>query len=367
MIFVGDPRPRVARRQAELKRCFDQFLDEGRYVLGPGVSSFEQAFSRYTGISHTIGVANGTDAIELALRSVGVGAGDPVLTVANAGGYSTTALAAIGAVPLYVDVDSDSCCITLDAVVQSLPSRPKAVIATHLYGRVVPEISAIAELCRHQQIPLIEDCAQAHGARLAGRHAGGFGDVSCFSFYPTKNLGGLGDGGAVCTDQSAVAERCRQLRQYGWTSKYHVGQAGGRNSRLDELQARFLELFLDDLDQENQLRREIAVRYRQQLSHSEVLLPVQPADPQSHVYHLFVVQVVRGRDQLRAHLAQSGIQVDIHYPVPDHLQAVACCEAPVHCPVTEALASRLLTLPCYPYLRDDQLDHVINTVNDWSP
>ena len=250
MVFIGDPRPRVLRRQAQLLECFQNFLSEGRYVLGPGVLSFEQAFSTYVGTDHCVGVANGTDALEIALKGVGIQSGDLVVTSANAGGYSTAAIFAIGAVPHYVDVDPETCCLTLSSIEQSLINKPKAVVVTHLYGRTVPDIEAIADLCRRRQVLLIEDCAQAHGSRISGRCAGSFGDASCFSFYTTKNLGGLGDGGAICTSNLDVAECCRKLRQYGWDTKYRISLHGGRNSRLDELQARFLELFLPDLDQQ---------------------------------------------------------------------------------------------------------------------
>lgn len=365
MIFVGDPRPRVLRRQTDLKRCFEQFLKDGRYVLGSGVSSFEQAFSNYTGIKHCIGVANGTDALEIALRSIGIDSGDLVVTAANAGGYSTTAISAVKAIPHYVDVDPVTSCVTLEAIVTALASQPKAVIVTHLYGRIAPDIAKIADLCRRQKVLLIEDCAQAHGARLSNRHAGSFGDASCFSFYPTKNLGGLGDGGAICTAMDDVAERCRKLRQYGWNSKYHINLSGGRNSRLDELQARFLELFLADLDQENELRVAIASRYSKRLHHHDLLISPPPKDPCSHVYHLFVVKVKQGRDQLRSYLQQSGIHADVHYPVPDHLQAVASSSKAFNCPVTEELSNHLLTLPCYPYLTQAEQDFVIDTINQW--
>jgi len=366
MIFVGDPRPRAARLRADLLQCFDQFLADGRFVLGPGVASFEQAFSDYTGIRNCIGVANGTDAIELALSALGIGAGDRVATAANAGGYASTSLTAVGAVPLYIDVDPDTCCLSIGAVEHCLASRPRALIVTHLYGRIAPEISAIAELCRRHNVFLIEDCAQAHGSRIAGHHAGSFGDASSFSFYPTKNLGGLGDGGAVCTNDDAIAERCRQLRQYGWLSKYEVQHLMGRNSRLDELQARFLELFLADLDEENQKRIVLALRYHERISHPGLVLPAAPSGSSSHVYHLFVVQVRHNREHLQQHLKNQGVLSDIHYPIPDHLQGVHWATEEVRLPVTEDLAASVLSLPCYPDLESADQDQVIEAVNSWS-
>ncbi len=366
MFFVGDPRPRVARRKSELIQCFEHFLEDGRYVLGSGVSSFEKAFSRYIDMPHCIGVANGTDALEIALKSLGVDSGDLVVTAPNAGGYATTAISSIGAVPHYVDVDPETFCMSLSSVVQSLTKQPKAVVVTHLYGRTAPDIDAIAELCRTRQVLLIEDCAQAHGSCLLGRHAGSFGDASCFSFYPTKNLGGLGDGGAICTSNPDVADRCYQLRQYGWDKKYHIGLPGGRNSRLDELQARFLELFLKDLEHENQLRRLVAARYRAYLLHPMLTIPFEPKDSRSHVYHLFVVKVAQGRDNLITYLQKNEIFADIHYPVPDHLQQVAFTSDSFSCPVAEGLAGQLLTLPCYPDLSPDQQDFIIDIVNHWS-
>ena len=246
--------------------------------------------------------------------------------------------------------------------------RSKAVIITHLFGRLAPEIEAIAAFCQERQILLIEDCAQAHGARRQGRCAGSFGLASCFSFYPTKNLGALGDGGAICSGDAAVAERCRQLRQYGWERKYHSRLAGGRNSRLDELQARLLLIFLKDLDAENQQRVIVADRYHRQLQHPLLCLPPAPQDPEGHVHHLFVVQVAQGRDQLLKHLHSHGVMADVHYPVPDYAQP--CFEAsgpPPRCPETDMLAGRCLSLPCYPDLSPEEQDQVVGAVAAWQP
>jgi aminotransferase EvaB len=368
MIFVGDPRPRAARRLADLERCFQQFLLDGQYVLGSGVTGFEEAFSGYTRIPHCIGVANGTDALELALRSLGVGPGDGVATVANAGGYSSCAIHAIGATPVFMDVDAQSFCVTLATLQAVLSSQLKAVIVTHLYGRIVPEIAAIVAFCREHKILLIEDCAQSHGARWQGQHAGSFADASCFSFYPTKNLGALGDGGAVCTANLETAERCRQLRQYGWARKYHCQLAGGRNSRLDELQARILLLFLQDLDAENCRRIHVAARYRQLVHHPKLILPPPPEDPSSHVYHLFVVQVVAGRDDLLRHLRSQGVMADVHYPVPDYEQPIFESTIPkAFCPVTDYLAAHSLSLPCYPDLEPQDQDQVTTAIMSWVP
>jgi len=229
-------------------------------------------------------------------------------------------------------------------------------VLTHLYGRLAaPEV--VAKLCADAGVHLIEDCAQAHGAKLGDRRAGTFGVAGCFSFYPTKNLGALGDGGAIVTDDPRVADRVRRLRQYGWQAKYRSIDAGGRNSRLDELQAAVLTTKLPYVDAQNGRRREIARRYMQRISNRAIEVPAR--DGESDVVHLFVVRS-RDRDALAAHLRREGVQTDVHYPVPDHRQPVFGPRfATTKLPVTERLANEVLTLPCHPAMTDDEVSHVI--------
>lgn len=356
----------LARHGPALEQAAAQVIRSGYVILGPHVAAFEAAFARYCGCDHAVGVANGTDAIELGLRALGVTAGDEVALVANAAMYGTTALNAIGAKPVYVDVQADTACMDPAALQQALQAHPRirAVIVTHLYGRLA-DMAAIGELCAHADVAVFEDCAQAHGARDAdGRRAGSFGAAASFSFYPTKNLGAIGDGGMVTTSDDAVATRLKQLRQYGWSAKYSNSVAGGRNSRLDEIQAAMLQCLLPHLDSWNARRQAIAARYRSELKHTQIS-PLAQAPAGADVAHLFVVRSER-RDALRAHLDRHGIGNDVHYPIADHRQAVmreACADTRL--PVTEALCDSMLTLPCFPELTDEEVGRVIDACNSF--
>ena len=364
MIPINDLSARLARHAEAIDDAIRQVVDSGRWVLGPRVEDFERQFASYLGVCECVGVANGTDAIELALRALDVTPGTLVATVANAGMYATSALLAVGARPWFMDVDADSCLVTVAEVERALSAGARAVVVTHLYGWVVRDIVAIAELCRRFGVPLIEDCAQAHGATVDGRRAGSFGRAAAFSFYPTKNLGALGDGGAVATSDPELAWRLRQLRQYGWGSKYRVDVAGGRNSRLDEMQAAVLAALLPGLDSANERRRAIARTYGTGIRHPLVEAPLPGV---GDVAHLYVLRC-RSRQSLREHLSRAGIATDIHYPIADHRQPVfADRYAEVALEHTERLISEILTLPCFPELADQQVAAVINAVNGWSP
>lgn len=360
---INDLSARIGAYGTRIKAAAIRVIESGWLVLGPEVKQFEQSFAAYLGTAHCISLANGTDAIELALRALGVERGDCVATVANAGMYTTTALLAIGAEPFFLDVEVASRNTTLSEVERALAAGVKAVVVTHLYGLAVPQIRQIAECCARQGVPLLEDCAQAHGARVGGQRVGTFGDAASFSFYPTKNLGALGDGGAVVTGNGPVAERVTRLRQYGWTTKYHVEVGGARNSRLDELQAAILSVFLPDLDTANARRREIAGQYSAKIAHPDVSLPAQAGE--EYVAHLYVVQSAQ-RDALRAHLRDCDITADVHYPIPDYRQPVFGNRfESVRLENTELLSREILTLPCYPEMTDAQVGQVIDAVNAW--
>ncbi|WP_447585112.1 DegT/DnrJ/EryC1/StrS family aminotransferase [Pseudoxanthomonas mexicana] len=349
--------------QAELTTAATDVIRSGYYVLGPGVNGFESAFADYCGATHCIGVANGTDALELALKAVGVGPGDSVAVVANAAMYGTSAVLACGAQPVYVDVEAAGSTLCPQQLVATLQAyTPKAVIVTHLYGRLAA-VETLVRLCREHDVAVVEDCAQAHGARRNGNAAGSFGDIAAFSFYPTKNLGALGDGGAITTSNPALAQRARQLRQYGWSAKYTNALDGGRNSRLDEIQARMLHLMLPRLDGWNARRREIANRYSSAIDHPDIVVPATAGE--EYVGHLYVVHSTR-RGELRTHLETRGIQTDVHYPVPDHLQPChAGAYAHVRLPVTELQATTALTLPCFPELDNTEVQRVIDACNQF--
>jgi dTDP-4-amino-4,6-dideoxygalactose transaminase len=345
-----------------MRAACERVLDRGTFVLGAEVDAFERDFAGYCGVPHAVGVASGSDALELALRAVGVGPGDEVVTVANAGMYSTLAIRSIGAAPRYVDVDDD---LLMDPAALASRLRPsvKAVVVTHLYGRLAP-MAEILAAAGSRGIPVVEDCAQAHGARRGEVRAGGFGAAGCFSFYPTKNLGALGDGGAVVTREPAIAVRVRSLRQYGWGPKYRVELTGGRNSRLDELQAAFLRVRLPALDAENARRRAIVDAYAAGLHHPEIG-PPRTTGPDC-VAHLAVVRSPR-RDALRAHLAGRGIGSDVHYPVADHRQPGGAEADPAPLPVTERACDEVLSLPCFPGLADAEVAAVVDACNAWTP
>lgn len=363
-IPVNSLAQHLARYKEEILSASTRVIDSNWLVLGPELQNFERSFADYLGTDHCIGVANGTDAIELALRAFGVGPGDRVATVANAGMYTTTALMAIGANPVFMDVDLKSRNVSVDAVQMTLKSGVKAVVVTHLYGLITPDIEAIAKLCDQHNVPLLEDCAQAHGAAIGSRRAGSFGRAASFSFYPTKNLGALGDGGAIVTNHADIAEKVMLLRQYGWTTKYRVGMHGARNSRLDELQAAILSVFLPNLDESNRFRREIASQYSKTIKHPDVITP--PVYGNEYVAHLYVIRC-KNRDALRAHLQSHGIATDVHYPVPDHKQEIFGNQfAAESLPNTELLCDEILTLPCFPEMTPAQVEHVVTAINTWT-
>jgi dTDP-3-amino-2,3,6-trideoxy-4-keto-D-glucose/dTDP-3-amino-3,4,6-trideoxy-alpha-D-glucose/dTDP-2,6-dideoxy-D-kanosamine transaminase len=354
----------AARANADfnLKAATDRVIDSHWYVLGKEVERFEAGFAQHVGVAHCVSLANGTDALELALRGLGVKRGDLVATVANAGFYSGTALHRIGAVPLYVDVDEESLTLSLKALESALAERPAAVIATHLYGQLAA-MQDLGERCRKAGVPLIEDCAQSHGAARDGKRAGSFGDIACFSFYPTKNLGALGDGGAVTTGDSDLAARIRVLRQYGWSQKYTVSTPGGCNSRLDELQAAILSEKLLHLDRQNAQRRSIAKRYSDAFSNLALRRPVSTGE--DFAGHLYVLRV-DDRDAFRAHLKSLGVSTEVHYPVADHLQPAypgARTVGPLT--VTEAACRSVVSLPIFPGMTDEEVARVIEAVRSF--
>ena len=348
----------------ELRGACERVIASGWYVLGDEAARFERSFADYCGVGHCVGVANGTDALEIALRAADIQPGDKVITAANAGMYANIAITACAAEPVFVDVETTTMSMSPASLRAALVQRPRAVIVTHLYGR----LAAVEELvgaAREMDAIVVEDCAQAHGARRLGKRAGTFGDIGCFSFYPTKNLGALGDGGAIISNDKSFADRARQLRQYGWGRKYQCELSGGRNSRLDEMQAALLSVKLGWLDAQNDARRSIAQRYFDGIRNAHIT--TQRREGESDVVHLYVVRSPH-RNQLAAHLRNAGVQTDIHYPLPDHRQPIFALRfADTHLPVTEALADEILTLPCHPTLSEEEIAHVIDACNRFRP
>jgi dTDP-4-amino-4,6-dideoxygalactose transaminase len=360
---VNDLSRAIVQQRAALDEATAEVLDSGWVVLGPQVSAFEDELATYVGAAHAASVANGTDALTLALLALGCTTGDKVATVANAGGYSTTAIRGVGATPVYVDVDRRTALMTAETLAPALEMGVSVVVVTHLFGAMA-DVAAIVELCHSRGVKVLEDCAQSIGAERNGVRAGSVGDASAFSFYPTKNLGALGDGGAVCTSDPEVHASVRSLRQYGWDSKYHIGRPGGRNSRLDELQAAILRRRLPLLADGNERRRAVHRRYADALGADRVF----GTDDPSFVAHLAVLDVP-DRAAAAASLEAAGVGTDVHYPVPDHLQSVAGIDGlgvvAGSLPVTEELAGRILTVPCFPELTDDEVDRVCEVLASW--
>lgn len=357
----GDLKRQYEAIKAELDAAAARVLASGWYILGPEVRAFEEEFARYCGVRHAVAVGNGTEAIHLALTTLGVGFGDEVITVANAGVPGPAAIRQTGARPVYVDVDPQTYNLDPAQLERVITSRTRAILPVHLYG-CPAAMDAILEIARRHDLPVVEDCAQAHGALFNGRRVGSLGAAGCFSFYPTKNLGALGDGGMVVTDDDKLASRLRQLRQYGWERRYYATLPGGTNSRLDELQAALLRVKLQYLDHWNSERQRIARRYSAALAGAGIDLPAQP-DGSNHVFHLYVIRAAE-RDALRTRLAERGIGCDIHYPLPAHLQPafVDTAYPAGSLPETERLAGEVLSLPCYPELRDEEIEAVVAAI-----
>jgi dTDP-3-amino-2,3,6-trideoxy-4-keto-D-glucose/dTDP-3-amino-3,4,6-trideoxy-alpha-D-glucose/dTDP-2,6-dideoxy-D-kanosamine transaminase len=352
---VADPARAAAALRAELSDGFDRFLASGRYVLGPEHDAFEREFARFIGVRNCVGVASGTDALELALRAVWCREGDAIVTAANCGGYTTSAARRMGLRVRFADVDPDTLCLSRSTVETTLAEDVRAVVVTHLYG-LLADVEGIVAACRDRGIAAIEDCAQAAGARRDGRRAGTFGDAAAFSFYPTKNLAALGDGGAVVTNSDDVAERVRRLRQYGWDRKYEVSLSGGQNSRLDELQAAVLRIRLHRLDEWNARRRAIVRRYVAALARD--IGRFVAGEGEEYVAHL-AVAVVEDRERVRSALEAAGVGTDVHYPIADHHQpAWRDGYDDLRLPVTEHAVRHVLTVPCFPELSEAEIERV---------
>ena len=353
-IPFGDLSREVTELGSALDDTVRDVLARGRFILGDEVAAFEREFATWLGVPHAVGCASGTEAITLALMALGVGPGDEVVLPTNTCVPTASGIRMAGATPVPVDVLPDTLMIDPDAVRHALTRRTKAIVPVHLYGGPA-DLAPLVAL----GVPVVEDCAQAHGARYHGRAVGTFGALSCWSFYPSKNLGAYGDAGAVCTADAALAERVRRLRQYGQSSRYRHDEEG-LNSRMDELQATILRLKLRRLDGWNARRRTLAARYARALS--SVDTPVTTIGGES-VHHLYPILVER-RDALQAHLAAHSVQTLVHYPIPLHLQP---CYRAWGCgtgafPVAEAAADRLLSLPLFPQLTDDEARAVVAAI-----
>ena len=345
-----------------------QVIASGHYVSGPFLEQFEASLASYLGVNGAVGVGNGTDALILSMLASGVKPGNVVLTVANAGSYSTIAAKAIDAEPVFCDVNQENLQMSLETLEQTLSVcaesgiSPSALVITHLFGLLNPEIKEITNLARSKGIAVIEDCAQAIGARSAIGKAGSFGDVAAFSFYPTKNLGALGDGGAVVSNNSNLLKKVRALREYGWSNKYYIEMDGGRNSRLDELQAAILLYKLRTIDTQNQKRREIYGRYLSKLSNSfESFAPIT----EEYVAHLAVFAAKSSpRDKVLAQFEQMQVSTGIHYPTLDVDQRLELKYRDlVPLPISRKYVESIFTVPLFPEMTEAEVEAVATALS----
>jgi dTDP-4-amino-4,6-dideoxygalactose transaminase len=358
--FAGEPD---SLREEQLAACA-RVLQSGWWILGEEVSSFEREWADWLGVPHSVGCGNGLDAIEIGLRALGIGPGDEVITTPMTAFATVLAVLRTGAMPVLADIDADTAMLSPSSVRRCVGARTKAVVLVHLYGQIGP-VEELRSLTSELGIHLIEDCAQAHGARWQGKSAGSFGSFAAWSFYPTKNLGAVGDGGALTTASPELAEAARSLRNYGQTVRYHHPLLG-MNSRLDELQAAILRVRLRHLRAWTGRRREIAQRYEQGIAPGSTKIMRSPLDPERHAHHLFVVTSPK-RDALQGHLKARGIDSLIHYPIPVHFQESSrgLMRDPQGLAVAEAHAAACLSLPCHPGLSDAQIDAVTSAVNEF--
>ena len=346
----------------EYKKAALRVLDSGWYILGNELINFEKQFAEYCGSEYCVGLNSGLDALVLGIRALGIGAGDEVIVQANTYIASVIGITENGATPVLVEPD-EFYNLDVNKIEAAITAKTKAILPVHLYGQAsnMKKIKAIAD---KYHLYVVEDCAQSHGAAFDGKMTGTFGDIGCFSFYPTKNLGAFGDAGAIVTDNPELAEKIRMMRNYGSKIKYH-NELEGVNSRLDEMQAAFLSIKLRHLDELTADRKRIAARYRAAITHSKVLLP-ETRNKADHVYHLFVIQCGE-RDVLQKYLLEHGIKTQIHYPIPPHL--AECYQRLGYrvgdYPITEKYTNEVLSLPFYNGMTDEEVDYVISIVNSW--
>ena len=352
------------RFRPALDAAAKRVLDSGWYLLGHEDETFERDFAAYCGVKHCIGCANGLDALTLGIRALEIGPGDEVLVPANTYIASILAISINGATPVPVEPDDETLLLDPARLEAAITPRTKAIMVVHLYGRAL-EMAPVLAVAKRHGLKVIEDCAQAHGARDGSTRVGALGDIAGFSFYPGKNLGCLGDGGCVTTNDDDLAAKVHALHNYGSDRKYH-NLYKGWNSRLDELQAAFLSVKLPALDADNVARRRVAERYVAEISHPAIRLPALPADPARNVWHLFPIRT-RWRDALQQYLTEAGIQTLIHYPTPPHHQPAYEEWKQRAYPITEAIHAQELSLPIGPTLSPEQVSAVIDAVNHWEP
>jgi len=360
MIYVSNPHAQYQTLRNEIDNAISRVLIRGNYVLSEEVKAFEKEFSHWVKTDCSIAVNSGTDALFLAMKALDIGRDDEVIAPSFTATASIAAIGMTGATPVFVDVESEYYTIDPESISSAITAKSKAILVIHLFGQAA-ELEKIRLIAKQNNLFLIEDCAQAHGAYFDDKHVGTLGDLACFSFYPTKNLGALGDGGAVVTNNTNLAENIRQLRQYGWDEK-RVSQQQGWNSRLDEIQAAILRVKLPHLETAIDRRNELAEIYDQQLSALPIKIPERRQNTK-HAFHLYVIQTEQ-REELFNYLKQHDIISGIHYPVACHqMPAYTDLNEEKKClPITESLVDRVLSLPVYPELSHNKIKFIANTI-----
>lgn len=364
MISLVDLTAQYHSIKKEIDTAVLATLESGYFILGPQVVKFEESIAAYLGVQHAIGLASGTDALVIALRALNIGEGDEVIIPAYTFFATAGTVMSVGAKPVIADVDPQSYQIDVSKIEVAITSKTKAIIPVHLYGHPA-EMGPILEIARKHGLKVIEDNAQGFGAEYLGKKTGSFGDIACLSFFPTKNLGAYGDGGAVVTNDPALAERMRMLRTHGWKKKYYSEEVG-YNSRLDALQAAILQAKFPHLDSWNEKRRELSKRYTEHLAPLGIVTPVE-REWAKHVYHLYIIRSEK-RDQLQAFLKQKGIASEVYYPIPPHLSVPSkkFGYKEGDFPHAEKAAKETLALPLYPELTLTQQDEVIAAVKEFA-
>lgn len=360
-LIVSNPKAQYLSCKKEIKKAIFKVLESGNYILGDEVRSFEKEFSKYIGLRYGIGVASGTDSLHISLKACSIGVGDEVITVPHTAVATVQAIELSGATPVLVDVEPKFYTINPNKLKKAINKDTKAIIPVHLYGQAA-DLRPLLKIAKKNNIKVIEDCAQAHGTVLNGKKVGSWGDIGCFSFYPTKNLGGYGDGGMIVTNNKRLANKCQMIRQHGW-EKHYISKLKGLNSCLDELMAAVLRIKLKHLNKNNKKRRKIAAFYNKSLNKKDLILP-QVRKNSTHTYHQYVV-LSKKRDQLKKYLEKNNIYPGIHYPQPIHLQPAYKNRIKISedLAVSEKLCQQILSLPIFPEIKYSQIKHIIKTVN----
>ena len=361
MIYTANPNAQFNSYKKLINKSIKRVLNSNQYILGNEVNNLEKEFSRYIGTKFALGVANGTDALELALKALNVGKGDEVITVAHTAVATVSAIKSVGADPVIVDINSNTYTIDCDQIKNSITKKTKAIIPVHIYGQAA-EIDKIKKICKQNKIFLIEDVSQAHGAKFKNKKLGSFGDIACFSCYPTKNLGAIGDAGLITTNSNKYYTKIKMLREYGWAKKY-ISSIEGRNSRLDEIQASILRIKLKNLDKDNIKRIKIANFYHKNLNKNKYSLPFIAKD-NYHVFHLYVIKT-NNRNKLLKYLLSNGVFAGIHYPKPIHLQKAYYKKIKTSSNLknTEFVCKKIVSLPIYPELTMQDQKKIVSLLN----